>query len=565
MRSLLLEIAVFASLIAPLKALNPSRNLDQYYHETWTSQRGLPGEAVYQILQSSDGYLWLRTSAGLVRFDGVQFVMMDDALGHEPVKAIAAAADGHILIRTTSRTILYQNGRFSDYRAAKPLPDGEIRGVFESSNHEVLVGSDDFLYSVASNGIHALQSNTSWINVFLEDSRQTVWIGGEKNLYTFHDGALSIAADARKVEGVFGLAEDHEHTMWAGTPHGLFRLRQGPAAFEPVGTGILRQGIRRIFEDHQHNLWLGTTSEGLVRVSGGSVTSFNASEGLSDNGVYALFEDREGSLWVGTANGLDRFRDTKLTTLTTNEGLPSNDASTAIAARDGSVYVLCSYGGLARIKDGKVVSVITRIPGLPSIHGGALFEDKDGRLWLGARGALTRIDNGKITVYNADPRLSKEYISSINEDDEGLILGTSATALFRFKDGKTYPFLVRGKKTALTDPGNYIFAIYRQPGGTIWFGTVKGLFRYDPGQLPKRQPGIDFPVTTISDDQAGNLWLGGRTPGITRLRIIDGQVVHYLKNAGLFNAYAFRVLSDNLGNLWMGTTDGIFEAEAKDL
>src|SRR5579872_3174192 len=551
--------------LAPhLNALNPSRNLDQYYHETWTSQRGLPGEAVYQIVQSSDGYLWLRTSAGLVRFDGVRFVRMDDVLGHEPVKAIANTSD-HLLIRTTSRTLIYTDGRFTDYRPVQPLPDGEIRGVFESSNHEVLVGSDDFIYGIGLYKIRMLQTDTSWINAFLEGSDRTVWIGGNYGLYSYRNGALSVAADARKTEGVFALARDHAQNFWVGTPHGLFRLHQNPTALEPFGTGVLRKGINQIFEDRQHNLWVGTSSSGLVRVNADSVTSFNTTEGLSDNNVYALFEDREGNLWVGTANGLDRFRDTKITALTMKEGLPSNDTSTAIATRDGSVYVLCSYGGLTRIKNGKVVSVLTKIPGLSSIHGGSLFEDKKGRLWLGAVGALTMIEQGKITVYRDDPRLAKEYISSINEDDEGLILGTSESAVFRFKDGRTYPFLVHGNKTALTDPGNYIFAMYRQSNGTVWFGTVKGLFRYDPGTLPKRQPGVDFPVTTISDDEAGNLWLGGRIPGITRLRVADGQVARYLKSAGLFNAYAFRVLPDNRGNLWMGTADGIYEAESRQL
>ncbi len=290
-----------------------------------------------------------------------------------------------------------------------------------------------------------------------------------------------------------------------------------------------------------------------------------AGDGLTNNSVFALFEDREGSLWVGTASGLDRFRDSKITTLSVREGLPSNDASTAIASRDGSIYVLCSYGGLARIRDGKVVSVLTKIPGLPSIHGATLYEDKKGALWMGAFGALTKIDNGKITAYKSDPRLSKEYISSINEDDEGLILGTSGMAVFRFKDGKTYPFLVRGHETPLTNPGNYVFATYRQPSGTLWFGTVKGLFRYDPGTIPVRQLGIDFPVTTISDDGSGNLWLGGRIPGITRFRMRDGEVVRYLKSSGLFNTYSYRVLPDSLGNLWMGTSDGIYQAKAKDL
>lgn len=103
---LIIVLVVVAA--ASIEGLNRKRNIDQYFHDVWTSQRGLPGEAVYQILQSPDGYLWLRTSAGLVRFDGVRFVLMDDNIGNEPVKAIAMSADGNLLIRTTSRTMLYK-------------------------------------------------------------------------------------------------------------------------------------------------------------------------------------------------------------------------------------------------------------------------------------------------------------------------------------------------------------------------------------------------------------------------------------------------------------------------
>ncbi len=131
-----------------MKALSPAKQIDQYGHDIWTSQHGLPGEAVYQILQTPDGYLWMRTSAGLVRFDGVRFVPMDEAIGNQPVKAIAPSADGDLLIRTTTRTVVYRRGEFSDYLPPAPLPDGGIRALFESRSHQVFVGSDDFIYRI---------------------------------------------------------------------------------------------------------------------------------------------------------------------------------------------------------------------------------------------------------------------------------------------------------------------------------------------------------------------------------------------------------------------------------
>src|SRR5208282_1551891 len=106
--------------------LDPAKQIDQYGHDVWTSQSGLIGEAVYQVLQSPDGYLWLRTSAGLVRFDGVRFVRVEPVVAgraiNEPVKAICLGTGGDLLVRSVSRTLIYRNGAFSDYRPPAPLP-----------------------------------------------------------------------------------------------------------------------------------------------------------------------------------------------------------------------------------------------------------------------------------------------------------------------------------------------------------------------------------------------------------------------------------------------------------
>ncbi|MGA9672006.1 MAG: diguanylate cyclase [Terracidiphilus sp.] len=549
----------------PALGLNPNRNIDQYFHETWTSQRGLPGEAVYQILQSRDGYLWMRTSAGLVRFDGVRFVLMDEVIGSEPVKAIAMGADGDLLIRTTSRTVVYKEGAFSDYLPAARLPDGDIREIFESREHKVFVGSDNFIYTAERDGLHLVKANTAWINALLEDERGTVWIGGTYDLYAYRNGVIGPALKAKAGDEITALAEDHLHTIWVGTPHGLFRVAKDAASLEPAPYDVLRGGVGQILEDRQKNLWMGTPSSGLVRITAGVASSFQFSDGLSDNRIHTLFEDREGSLWVGTASGLDRFRNTKVTTLTVKEGLPDNQVASAIATRDGSIYALASSAGLARIENNRVVSVTKEIPGVGPIRGVVLFEATDGGLWIGAVGGLTKIKNGKMTVYKSDPRLTQQFITAISEDGEGLIASTAEQLVVRVKDGRALPFTVQGKTTPFTAPGNYTFTIYRQPLGVLWFGTEKGLFKYAPGTIPVLQPGIDFPVTSISDDERGNLWLGGRTPGLTRLRIADGRVTHYSKRDGLFDVYPARALSDADGNLWISTSNGIYRAKEKDL
>jgi signal transduction histidine kinase/ligand-binding sensor domain-containing protein/CheY-like chemotaxis protein len=551
-------------------ALDRNRSIDQYGHNSWTSQNGLPGESVYQILQSRDGFLWLRTSGGLVRFDGVRFVLAEPSVGgrvvHEPIKAICRGADGDLLVRTLSRTLIYKDGVFSDYRPPAPLADGDIRVLFESSRHELFIGSDNFIYRIVDNGEpQLLRADTSWVSGFLEDPQGTVWIAGLLAVYKYRDGVLSeIVSDTKKHLMALALAEDPAKGVWIGTAFGLRRMDDGVVTQPPL-TQPVQSETGSVLSDRQGNLWAGTANAGVFRITGNQVSSFNSPDGLTGDRVLSLYEDREGSLWVGTASGLDRFRDTSLTTLTVAEDLPSNRAENIIEARDGSVYVFCAGGGLARIRDG-VVTAFTKKDGLPSAYSNGMFEGRDGTIWLGTNAGLTSFRDGKFTLHPA-PRLAGRFIPAISEDDEGLILATTEGLALRLSHGDAVPLTFRGQTTPLSTPGNYTFTIYREPSGTLWFGTARGLFRFAPGESPDKawQKQIAFPVTTIFDDGKGSLWLGGRVPGLTRFRIKDGRVTHYTEDNGLFDDSPSRILADDSGNLWISATSGIYRVPVRAL
>ena len=567
--ALVLLTLVLTTFVNSSRALDRGKKIDQYGHENWTSQNGLPGEAVYQILQTPDGYLWLRTSVGLVRFDGVRFVLVDLTVAgkpiNEPVKAVCKGADGGLLVRTISHTLLYKDGAFTDYRPPVPLPDGEIRVLFETQDHEVLIGSDDFLYAIQNGTPKVIRENTGWIRSFMENDKNEVWVGGSSDLYLYRDAQLFPFRTSLGNRSISAMLPDSSGGMYVGTLDGLYRMAQGSSVLQPVARSVFHDEVTSLLRDREGNLWIGTTASGLVRISDGKTTSFKSVDGLSDSKVLSLYEDREGSLWVGTANGLDRFRDTKLTTLTTRENLPSNACAMFAQGRDGSLYTFCDGGGLVRIKDGNITP-ITLQNGRSELWGDSLFASKDGSLWMGAGQGLTQYKEGKFLHYQ-DGIISKSWVSSINEDEESLIVATSDTAVFRFKNGKAEPLTFHGATTPLSRPGNYTFTIYRDPDGTLWFGTVRGLFRFAKGQSPEtaQQKQIQFPVTQIYDDGHGTLWLGGRVPGFYRFDLNTGRVTHYMKKDGFFDDPLTSILTDRDGNFWMSTASGIYMASRKAL
>lgn len=566
---MLLPLVLALASANPMRALDPHKQIGQYGHDTWTSQRGLPGESVYQVLQSSDGYLWVRTGSGLARFDGVRFVPMDAAIGSERVKAICMGADGDLLIRTATRTVVYRNGQFSDYLPRSRWPGGDIRTLFESREHVLFIGADDYIYQVRKNGeVTALRSGTGWINAIIEDHAGTVWIAGSAALFSFAQGKLSPPFPTTAIAyTVTSLVEDHAQRLLAGTSKGLFLLGPHGPTLTPIQQTGMPALLTATLEDRQGNLWFGTEAAGVTRLSAGLVSSLGFATGLSDNTVLTLFEDREGSLWIGTSSGLDRLRNTNLTTFTTNEGLASNRVRSVIVDRDGMLDVFSDSGGLTRIRH-RVAVPFPHNNQMP-LSGSALFQSRDGSIWIGTYKGLSRIRDGKVTIFDGGGHFSRFYTSAISEDEESLIVTNSESRTFRLRDGKVTPFTLGGRETPVTK-GVYTFSIYADPAHTLWFAAY-GLYRIPlPGAaaspLPAGlQPGLDFDVTSILDDHAGNLWLGGRTRGLTQFRKSDGRISHFTLRDGLFDGEISSVLQGDDGRLWMSTEDGIYSVSLQAL
>jgi signal transduction histidine kinase/CheY-like chemotaxis protein/ligand-binding sensor domain-containing protein len=361
------------------------------------------------------------------------------------------------------------------------------------------------------------------------------------------------------------LGETPEGNFWVGTTGALMYVEHDEATPKRVAPQI-KKSVHAVLEDKDDNTWIGSSS-GLFRVNdrGRITAAFTSDDGLTDTSVLSLFEDREGSLWVGTASGLDRFRNARITTFTTREGLVGNDVKSVLEASDGSMFVFSDDGGISRIKDGVITSIpLGNRPG--GVFGHAMYESRDGSIWMGITSGLTRYKDGKVTTFRL-PGHEKSFVSAIIEDDESLIVATDETIAFRFKDGNLTPLTFAGQTTQLSKPGNYTFVIHRDKSGTLWFGTVQGLFKFERGRSPAnaQQNEINVPVTSLFDDGRGSLWIGGRTPGLTRFRISGHRVTRYSKQTGLFDDYPSYIVDDDKGNLWMSTSHGIYVAKLSEL
>ena len=554
-------------------ALDPARAISQYGHRTWTDRLGLPGQAVYDISQTQDGYLFLRTGSRLVRFDGARFTPIDLRLGdqliHESAKAIHRGADNQLIIRTNTRTMRVQgSGAFTEALHPAAVPDGNTRAVFESSERQIWVGSDCAVFASRKGTLQYAARDTGLVHTFLEDGAGDVWVGAGNGLLQFHKGKLLRSADKfAGVKDVHALAKEANGDLWIGTSTGLFRMSKGQSP-ELLRAPILDgQEITALALDRNDNLWVGTNSAGLMRVKNDEWQKLSAADGLSSNRILSIYEDREGSLWVGTSGGLDQLRDTKFITFTGKEGLPDDDTYATMAGRDGSVYV-STPAGLAQLRNG-TTTVYTTNEGLQSNFCTALYEGRDGMVWIGTGFGLCRLKEGRLF---AIPTAETKDLSifAIGEDELGIIATTSANTYFRVQDDKlvadtkTAPKPVEGEAPA---PRPFVFTMCRDASGRLWYGTSQGLYFSRPGvpSILEAEPAAPFPVTSIYDDGRGYLWLTGRTPGIVRFHVEERQVVQYTATEGLADDEITRALCDKEGNLWASTPNGIFRVNRQEL
>ena len=340
--------------VAHAKALDPNRAISQYVQDHWGSEQGLPRGAVYAITQTSDGYLWIGTEAGLVRFDGLEFRLIKDASGAfttTGVLGVVADREGYLWLHLQDLTVLrYRDGEFD-----KPLSATKalsfVSSMTSTSNGEVLISKmEQGAYIGHGARFDMLASANelprSPVLALADTSNRDVWMGTrDAGLFRLRGGkTLSLKADLPDPK-VNCLLAENDRDLLVGTDNGIVRWNGnefGSAGIEPSRNHFQALAILR---DRDANLWVGTDSRGLLRVNAHGVTALRERPSGSQAAVTAIFENREGSLSMGNANGLDRLRDGPFVTYSLPEGLPS-DGSNPVFVDSQNRISLAVAGGL---------------------------------------------------------------------------------------------------------------------------------------------------------------------------------------------------------------------------
>jgi signal transduction histidine kinase/ligand-binding sensor domain-containing protein len=549
-------------------ALNSSLDVSQYAHTAWTYRDGFV-QGVNAIAQTPDGYLWLATQSGVVRFDGVRMVPLRLAPGQQlpstSVGALLGARDGALWIGTRDGLVSWKNGQLTEYPAL--------------ARRTVLALLQD-------------RAGTVWVGGLAGPAGTLCAIRGESTTCYGDDGSLGTV--------VASLYEDIDGSLWVGAATGLWQWTPGPptrymatpisrggkmtqgdhGAGLVVAVGSVRQIIGKtvtdyplhgvplsagtVLRDRNGGLWIGTTAHGLVHSHEGKTSIFTHKDGLSSDQVYALFEGREGSIWVATSEGLDQFRELPVTSLSMKQGLSSPTTNSVLAARDGSIWI-GTTGGLYRWDHGRTTVYRRRSNlGLADDEIQSLFEDERGRIWVSSFSGLAAFGKGKFTAVPSMPAGTKNAITGDNHG--GLWLSLFGTA-----NNYSLTHLVDSKITEQVPwrnlgggPGT---GLLPDPNGGIWTGLLSGGIAYfRAGQirnLPLSDDGAGArKVLDISRDRSGTLWAATEN-GVSRITNTGAATLTTAN--GLPCKTVHWIIEDDLSSYWLYTQCGLLRIERTEL
>lgn len=529
----------------------------QYRLESWTNDNGLPQNTVRSITQTRDGYLWLTTFDGLVRFDGVQFKVFNTnntrRITNNLFTALYEDKDGTLWIGTAGGGLaLYRDGTFTSYTTNDGLPSDQITNFTPDLNGELLIQTGaGHVYMRDGKFVPApSEANTKH---YLAPSG-TQWIIGTTEVRQIKDGKLTRYSLTLNFANVVSPYEDSEGNLWLGDGPGIYRLRDSKTFHYSQKNGLpALSNFRPACEDSEGGIWFA--SDGVVRFKDGRFTSYEQSV-LGAFTINCIFKDREGTIWIGTSRGLHRLTKRPITGYSRAEGLLHNEVYPILQTRNGDIWI-GSIWGLTRFRDG--VFYNTRLQGARSVVQ-ALAEDHKGRLWIGVVDGLLVFENGKLKdLSNA---VEGTTVSTILTDHEGNVWAGSARGLSKFKDDRLTAHYTTKDGLSADD----VTVISEDRNGVLWLGGAGTLTRFADGKFtPHAMPGgvAQNHIRSIYEDAEGTFWIGTYDDGLSRFR--DGRFFNYRVEHGLFDNGVFQILEDRHGSFWISCNRGIYRVSRQEL
>ncbi len=516
----------------------------------WGLKDGLPSSVIWAVAQDVDGYLWLGTDAGAVRFDGARFVagaeLFPDGFPALPVRSIYASEDGSVWFGFAEQGGVNRlsQGEVRRYGPADGLDEGMVTMLFEHPDGTMWAGNTRGLYRLSGDRWEKSPDGVpdSTVHTAFVDRAGHFLVGTAVGVFRRAPGARHFVQADAFTELVRGISQDETGTVWVSDPVVGFRQldeRRVTTNWFEKGRGY------RLLYDGRGNLWVGTSGQGLWRVRLGTgdpvVERVSTLTGFSDDGVTSLLEDRDGNVWAATLDGLNRLTPYDIIPVM-NLGLVSGVEVTS----DGSVWI-GTVDSLVRFADGDVHR--RGVPYMLPAPLTAMHADRHGALWVATGDVVHRLQQGALSAVEL-PGPTLQQVTAITSDlDGGVWICDLATGPLRWKGGRLERLRVPRPLHAVE-----VLAAHADRSGRVWFAFANGeVVLVDRAGEPRvygPEQGLTAGVyRAIYEDRHGAIWLSG-SDGVSRFDEGRAGTVH-AATSGLPAGPLTAIVEDDDGALWL--------------
>ncbi|HYL98005.1 MAG TPA: two-component regulator propeller domain-containing protein [Blastocatellia bacterium] len=587
-----------------------------YMIDRWESDRNFPGGQVHAIAQTPDGYLWIGSEKGLVRFDGLNFRLFEHSKNPElpsgAVVGLAVDARGGLLLRFEVPSLVrYSEGRFESVLPELGTVGSQVTAMSPGSKGEILLSSlnKGVLSTDTGSYIRPHAAASDRPNFLVMSIAQAldgrIWLGTrDLGLFYVDEGDILQAEEKLPDKKINCLVPTGTGELWVGTDNGVGCLNCNERARQELPSSLNHMQVLAIAEDRESNMWIGG-STGLLRLTEGKVSVIER-----NRPVTALFADREGNLWVGTDRSIERIRPMPFRTYSTADGLPANsngpvfvdqqartwfaplngglywmkdgqiakvkddgigeDVIYSIAGREDEVWVGRQRGGLSRVRfinGAASVSTYTETEGLAQNSVFSLLLSRDGGVWAGTLGrGVSEFRNGRFTNYTTANGLASNTVNAILEAADGTMWFATSNGLSAFLNG-------RWRVLTASDglPSSDVNCLLEDSSGTLWVGTAGGLVLVDSGRVHTPATAVESlrePILGLAEDSSGGLWIASSNH-VLRVRrdhlrtdaLSDTDLWYFGLSDGLQGLQGVKrnksVVADGHGLIWFALNQGI--------
>jgi ligand-binding sensor domain-containing protein/signal transduction histidine kinase len=580
-------------------AVDPNRTISQYIRDSWGLERGFTGGSVNSITQTADGYLWIGTEKGLVRFDGTSFRVYQQSSASMPIgpvqELIADSQSNLWILLENTKILRYHDGKFDPGHNEAEVGITSIgRGrdgsallssltlgplSYRGGSYQTLIApearSDSSTSSVTND---ELSSRLSWatgvathrfakpsteVIAVTETTDGTVWLGTRDRGLFYLKGGRVYDVPQGVGDGSINCLLPMEHgELWIGTDRGVLRWTGSKLTRDGLPSALASTQVLSAIRDRDGNIWMGS-AHGLLRFNSQGVSYDDGTTTQSGLAVNSLSEDREGNIWIGTTEGIERLRDSPFVSYAIAKDSPEGSGGPVYVDGEGRTWFAPLDGGLRWMKGGHIEKVSAAGVDKDVVYS---ITGRGDEVWVGRqRGGLTqlRVRNGgmETRTYTHAEGLPQDSVYTVALNRDGSVwAGTLSGGVGELRDGKFTSYT-----TTNGLPSNNVTSMAAGSDGTMWFATPVGLTSLSSGHLQTYTETQGLPsrdIDCLFEDSTHVLWIG--TPsGIGYLTSNGAHIPRDIPHS--LQGQIFGIAEDRNGWLWIATSNHVLRVRRDSL